>query len=79
MTINLNFRRGVFAFASIFFIVVSNFLYGQEPDSVSASPELNAELVAAGETLFKNNCQVCHEILGEGARLRVEPHENRLS
>lgn len=26
------------------------------------APQLNEELVSAGETLFKNNCQVCHEI-----------------
>jgi mono/diheme cytochrome c family protein len=64
MSINLNFRRSVFAFASIFFILINVFLYGQDADTNTASgeAELNAELVAAGETLFKNNCLVCHAV-----------------
>lgn len=31
-------------------------------DEASATAELDQELVSEGETLFKNNCQVCHEI-----------------
>lgn len=63
MSININFRRSVCAFASIFLLAISPFLYGQEADSASApGSELNAELVAAGETLFKNNCLVCHDV-----------------
>ena len=64
MSINLNFRRFVLAFASIFFILINVVLYGQDQDEAPAAEgsELNAELVAAGETLFKNNCLVCHAI-----------------
>lgn len=57
-----NCRRYLFAFSSIFFVLISSLLFGQVPDSLSAGSELDAALVSAGETLFKNNCQVCHEI-----------------
>ncbi len=73
MSIKSIVRSGITVFTSIFFIFFSAFLYGQQADSVatggvsetetaSAGLELDAELVSAGETLFKNNCQVCHEI-----------------
>jgi len=57
-----NCRRCLLAFTSIFFVLLSSLLFGQAPDSLSTGSELDAALVATGETLFKNNCQVCHEI-----------------
>ena len=48
--------------ASIFFMLVYTSLYSQDADSTGVDSGLNAELISAGETLFKNNCLVCHEI-----------------
>lgn len=63
MSITLNFRRFVFTFASIFFILLSTSLYSQETETTtSADSGLNEELVSIGETLFKNNCLVCHDV-----------------
>lgn len=62
MSTNLNFRRCALAFTSIFLIFINTHLFAQEAVSDSSVSELNAELVSAGEMLFKNNCQVCHEV-----------------
>lgn len=62
MLTNLNIRRCILAFTSIFFILISTHLYAQEAASDSTGSDLNAELITAGETLFKNNCLVCHEM-----------------
>ncbi len=62
MITNLNLRSCILAFTSIFFILINTYLYAQEAASESSESELNTELVTAGETLFKNNCQVCHEV-----------------
>jgi len=64
MSITLNFRRFVLTFASIFFILIGSSLYAQEPEAAAEGGEsgLNPELIAAGETLFRNNCLVCHAI-----------------
>lgn len=62
MSINLNFRRSCLTLTSIFFILIHTHLYAQEAVSESPGAELNAEWVAAGETLFKDNCQVCHKV-----------------
>ena len=63
MSIRLKLRSGLLGFASIFFILLSASLYGQDSVAVaSVDTGLNAELVAAGETLFKNNCLVCHDV-----------------
>lgn len=62
MSIKLNFRRFFLAFTSIFFILLlfTVQLYAQEASATTSG--LNAEMVSAGAVLFKNNCQVCHEI-----------------
>ncbi len=62
MSIKLNFRRFFLAFTSIFFILLlfNVQLYAQEASATTSG--LNAEMVSAGAVLFKNNCQVCHEI-----------------
>lgn len=62
MPINLNFRRCCLVFTSIFFILINTHLNAQEAAGDPTESELNAELVSAGASLFKNNCQVCHEI-----------------
>ncbi len=59
MSINVHLRSCIITCASIFFIFLqSNFLQAQD----AAAPELNDELVKAGESIFKNNCLVCHSI-----------------
>jgi cytochrome c2 len=60
MSITLNFRRCLLAFTSIFFILLNANLHAQEASATSSG--LNADLVSAGAVLFKNNCQVCHEV-----------------
>lgn len=63
MSLNFNLRRCFFALISIFLVLLqTSIIYAQEGASGSTEPELNMELVTAGESLFKNNCQVCHEI-----------------
>ena len=61
MSLTLNFRRCFLAFTSIFFILLNTILFAQEA-TIGNGTELNADLVSAGQTLFKNNCQVCHEV-----------------
>ena len=61
MSLTLNFRRCFLAFTSIFFILLNTILFAQEA-TIENGTELNADLVSAGQTLFKNNCQVCHEV-----------------
>jgi len=59
----LKLRSGLTAVTSIFFILLYTSLYSQDSTAVASSgEELNQELVSAGATLFKNNCQVCHEV-----------------
>ncbi len=58
----LKLRSSLLGLTSIFFILLQSNIYGQEVQSDSTSGGLNQELVDAGQTLFKNNCQVCHEI-----------------
>ena len=57
-------RRHLPAIVFIFLQFLSTSLFAQ--DAGSATPaqgeELNAEMVAAGETLFNNNCKVCHAV-----------------
>ena len=62
MSLTINFRRFAFAITSIFLLAFFTSFYIQAQDSTAVDSELNAELVTAGETLFKNNCLVCHEI-----------------
>ena len=66
MSLTVKFRRFVLSSASIFFILLNTSLYAQEAEAEAAAPAegdgLNQEWVAAGETIFKNNCVVCHEI-----------------
>lgn len=62
MSLALNFRRFVLAITSIFFILIYTSVYSQETDTAAVDSGLNAELVAEGATLYKNNCQVCHEV-----------------
>ena len=60
MSITVNCRRCLLAFTSIFFILLNANLHAQEANATSSG--LNADLVSAGAVLFKNNCQVCHEV-----------------
>ncbi len=62
MSNKLKLRSKLLVITSIFFIITSINLYGQDDVAVGQEAELNQELVAAGATLFKNNCVVCHEI-----------------
>lgn len=63
MSLNYNLRRCFLALTSIFIVLLqTSIIYAQEGPSGSTDPELNMELVTAGETLFKNNCQLCHEV-----------------
>jgi cytochrome c2 len=62
MSKKLKLRSGLWKLTSIFFILLNAHLYGQEVVADAQGADLNQELVAAGATLFKNNCQVCHEI-----------------
>jgi mono/diheme cytochrome c family protein len=58
----LKLRSGLLVLTSIFFVLLHSNLYSQVSADSTASASLNQELVDAGATLFKNNCQVCHEI-----------------
>jgi mono/diheme cytochrome c family protein len=64
MSKKLKLRSDLLVFTSIFFILLHTSLYSQDSTAVASSSgeELNQELVAAGATLFKDNCQLCHEI-----------------
>lgn len=62
MSKKLKLRGKLLAFTSIFFIVFTATVYSQETATDVQDTGLNQELVSAGATLFKNNCQVCHEI-----------------
>lgn len=60
MSLVFNLRRCFLVFTSILiFLLHTEYLNAQ--DTV-AEVGLNPELIAAGESLFKNNCKVCHEI-----------------
>ena len=58
----LKLRSGLLVLTSIFFILLHTNLFSQDSADSTASASVNQELVDAGATLFKNNCQVCHEI-----------------
>jgi len=63
MSLILNLRRCFLVFTSIFIVLLqTEYINAQQVDAELKQPELNAELVAAGELLFRNNCRVCHEI-----------------
>lgn len=63
MFLNFKLRKCVLAFTTILLILVqTEYINAQEADTVSQEPELNEEQIAAGQLLFKNNCQVCHEV-----------------
>lgn len=63
MSLKFNLRRCFLALTSIFLVLLqTSIIYAQEGASGSTEPELNMELVTAGESLFKNNCQICHEV-----------------
>ncbi len=61
MSIISIFRRYYFIITSIFFLTNLP-LHAQEADSAAADSEINIELASTGESLFKNNCFVCHDI-----------------
>jgi cytochrome c2 len=48
--------------ASIFLISFQSNGQAQDSTATTSTVALNAEMVAAGELLFKNNCLVCHDI-----------------
>ncbi|MDZ7604980.1 MAG: c-type cytochrome [Cyclobacteriaceae bacterium] len=62
MSISTKLRSGILMIASIFLISFHSNVQGQDSTATVAATALNAELVAAGELLFKNNCLVCHNI-----------------
>jgi len=63
MSLIFNLRRCFLVFTTIFIVLLqTEYINAQEVDAELKQPELNAELVAAGELLFRNNCRVCHEI-----------------
>ncbi len=63
MSLYFNLRRRFLALTSIFIVLLqASIIYAQEGASGPRDSELNMELVAAGEALFKNNCQVCHKV-----------------
>lgn len=63
MSLIFNLRRCFLVFTTIFIVLLqTEYINAQQVDAELKQPELNAELVAAGELLFRNNCRVCHEI-----------------
>jgi cytochrome c2 len=58
----LKLRSDLLVLASIFFILLHTNSFSQDSADSTASASLNQELIDAGATLFKNNCQVCHEV-----------------
>jgi len=62
MSVTIKLRSALLGFASIFFILFCTAVQGQDAPVEEEDDGLNQELVDAGATLFKNNCQVCHEI-----------------
>lgn len=63
MSYKLKLRSSLLSYASIFFILLTTSTYAQvDTTATPGTSGLNAELVSAGETLFKNNCLVCHDV-----------------
>jgi cytochrome c2 len=58
----LKLTSNLLVLASIFFILLHTNSFSQDSADSTASARLNQELIDAGATLFKNNCQVCHEV-----------------
>jgi len=62
MSISTKLRSGFLLIASIFLISFHSDVKAQDSTATASTSALNAEMVAAGEQLFKNNCLVCHDI-----------------
>jgi cytochrome c2 len=62
MSIPIKLRSGFLVIASIFLISYHSHVHAQDTTAIASTSALNAEMVAAGELLFKNNCLVCHDI-----------------
>jgi len=62
MSISIKLRSGILIIASIFLISFHTDVQAQDSTATASTSTLDAELVASGDMLFKNNCLVCHDI-----------------